>query len=137
MIPARLVAYAAIIGAVFCSGLFAGYKFENERFTAFKEQLAVEAAKQEAKTESVVKQNQLITKGIRNEYEARIVALRQFYGSGVRLNNASGSQVPAHAITTPRVDGFAADAILAGQCAETTQQLISLQNWVKQQGAVQ
>jgi hypothetical protein len=136
MIPARLVAYAAIIGAVFCSGLFAGYKFENGRFTAFKEQLAVEAAKQEAKTESVVKQNELITKGIRNEYEARIAALRQFYGSGVRLN-ASGGQVPAHALTAPRVDGFAADAILAGQCAETTQQLVSLQDWIKQQGNVQ
>lgn len=136
MIPNRLIAYAAVIAIVFAGGLFAGYRFENNRFNEFKEKIAVEAATQQAKNQSVVKQNELITKGIRNEYEARIAALRQFYGSGVRLN-ASGRPVSPNANTTQGIDGFAADAILAGQCAETTQQLVSLQEWLKQQGAVQ
>lgn len=136
MIPNRLIVYAVIIAVVFGSGLFTGYKFEHDRFTQFKEKMAAEAATQQAKNESVVKQNELITKGIRNDYEARIATLRQFYGSGVRLN-ADGRQVPANANSTARIDGFAADAILAGQCAETTQQLVSLQEWLKQQGNVQ
>lgn len=121
------------IGAVviFLSGLGAGWKYEHNRFMDFKQAIAVEAAKQEAKVESITKQQDLVTKGITNEYEAKLAAIRNFYSSGMR--NPSSGGVSGISPAPKGTDAETAYPILAGQCAQTTAQLTSLQDWVNTQ----
>jgi ribonuclease HI len=127
-----IMIYGAI-GAVIASfflGFGSGWKLENNRFTTFKQNIAVEAAKKEAENVSLKKQSDLVTKGIQNEYEAKIVALRNFYSTGVQRNSSS-SPMPQFSISTIDPNANTTYSILAGQCAETTQQLVSLQDWIK------
>ena len=121
------------IGAVviFLAGLGAGWKYEHGRFMDFKQEVAVEAAKQEAHVESVVKQQDLVTKGIKNDYESKLAAVRNYYG-GMQLN--PGSRIVPGISPAPKgANAETAYPILAGQCAITTAQLTSLQDWVNAQ----
>jgi len=125
------IIYGAI-GAVIASfllGFGSGWKFEHGRFMDFKEEIAVAAAKKEAENISIQKQSDLVTKGIKNEYEARISALRNYYSSGLR--NSSSGELSAIPQSTISIDGKATNLQLA--CAYTTQQLVSLQDWLNQQ----
>jgi len=120
------------IGAVIASfllGFGSGWKFEHDRFMDFKQEIAVVAAKKEAENISIQKQSDLVTKGIKNEYEARISALRNYYSSGLR--NSSSGELSAIPQSTISIDGKATNLQLA--CAYTTQQLVSLQDWLNQQ----
>jgi len=120
------------IGAVIASfllGFGSGWKFEHGRFMDFKEEIAVAAAKKEAENISIQKQSDLVTKGIKNEYEARISALRNYYSSGLR--NSSSGELSAIPQSTISIDGKATNLQLA--CAYTTQQLVSLQSWINAQ----
>lgn len=121
------------IGAatIFLAGLGTGWKYEHSRFMDFKESVAVQAAKQEAKVESITKQQDLVTKGITNEYEAKLAAIRNFYSSGMR--NPSSGAVSGISPAPKGTDAETAYPILAGQCAQTTAQLTSLQDWVNTQ----
>lgn len=125
--PAIIYGAIGAIIASFLLGFGSGWKFEHGRFMDFKEEIAVVAAKKEAENISIQKQSDLVTKGIKNEYEARISALRNYYSSGLR-NSSSGelSPIPQSTIS---IDGKATNLQLA--CAYTTQQLVSLQEWIK------
>ena len=74
--------------------------------------------------EQIVKRQDIITEGIKNEYKANVDRLRRTYG-GVQ-----------HSKTTPTnpskgVDGTSSNLLL--DCAITTQQLVSLQDWMTKQ----
>lgn len=123
------------IGAVITSfliGFGSGWKFENNRFMDYKEEVAVVAAKKQAENISIQKQSDLVTKGIKNEYEARLSAIRSYYSSGLR--NSSSGELSAIPQSTISIDGKATNLQLA--CAYTTQQLISLQDWIKEQAGI-
>lgn len=126
-----------IIGSIsallisFSIGVYKGYSHEHEKFMAYKSEVRVIAEQQIEKNKSLVKQNELVNKGIQNEYEARISAIRNYYSSGVR-NSSSGS-MPSIPNAPLGIDGKTADFVFIGQCAETTQQLTSLQNWINEQ----
>jgi hypothetical protein len=100
---------------------------------AFKAEVETVAKTQEAKNISIQKQSDLVTKGIKNEYEARISALRNYYSSGLR--NSSSGELSAIPQSTISIDGKATNLQLA--CAYTTQQLVSLQDWIKAQAGIQ
>lgn len=126
---------AGAVGAILASFLFGayqGFSYEHKRFTAYKTEVALIAERQNAKNDSIKKQSDLINKGIQNEYEARLSAIRSHY-NGVR--NSSSGKLPAIPNATFSADGKATDIELA--CAYTTQQLISLQNWIKEQTGIQ
>lgn len=131
------IIYGAI-GAVIASfllGFGSGWKFEHGRFMDFKEEIAVVAAKKEAENISIQKQSDLVTKGIKNEYEARISALRNYYSSGMR--NSNSSSLPPFSSSAIGSDANSAYSVLAGQCAETTLTLTLLQDWIKAQAGIQ
>jgi hypothetical protein len=123
------------IGAILASftfGLWKGYSYEHEKFMEFKNKTELIAKEQQAKIDSIVKQNTLVNEGIKNEYEAKMAAIRNYYAYWVRDNAGSGKLSPIPG--TPKgVDAATANAIFAGQCAETTVQLTSLQEWIKLQ----
>ena len=122
---------AFAIGAVLCGVFYGGFHVGNLRYLEYKASVEATAKIQEAKVESITKQQELVTKGITNEYEAKLAAVKSFYGR-VQLNPSSG---PMSSISpAPKgTDAETAYPILAGQCAATTAQLTSLQDWVNQQ----
>ena len=78
--------------------------------------------------------------GVSNDYESKIAALHRYYGDAVgRVFGASPGRSNVSCVpgAAPSIARPAPDAGLAERCAITTQQLISLQDWVKQQGAIQ
>lgn len=118
---------AAICATVFGSGWWLGYS----RYLEYKKSVEIAAKAQEAHVESIKKQQEITTKGIEKEYEAKLALLRNYYANGVRQPNTS--KLPTLSNTTNGLDAVTAYNLLAGQCAEATQQLVSLQEWTKQQ----
>ena len=126
---AKLAILGAILSVAFGSGWWMGYS----RYVEYKKSVEIAAKAQEAHVESITKQQALVTKGIENEYEAKIAALRNYYKSTSVWNNPSSGKVSGLSPATSATDVIAAYNILAGQCAETTAQTIALQDWLKQQ----
>jgi len=122
-----------IAGVLLITAFASGWGLRNRDFNDYKKEVAVAAKTQEAHVESIKKQQDLVNKGIENEYEAKLAALRQYYKSTSVWNNASSSKVSGISAAPSATDVITAYNILAGQCAETTAQTIALQDWVKQQ----
>jgi hypothetical protein len=112
---------------IFGSGWWIGYS----RYIEYKKSVEIAAKTQEAKVESIQKQHELVTKGIQNEYDAKLALLRTYYADG--LHKPSTSTLPNFSATPNIADVSAAYSSLIGQCAQTTQQLVSLQDWINQQ----
>ena len=118
---------AAICAIVFGSGWWLGYS----RYLEYKKSVEIAAKTQEAKVESIEKQHALVTKSIEKEYDAKLALLRQYYANGVRQPNSS--TMSNFSTTSAIANASAAYAELTRQCAETTQQLTSLQDWIREQ----
>ena len=129
---AKLAILGAICAAVFGSGWWVGYS----KYLDFKKEVEIVAKTQEEKVKSIRSQQELVTKGIENEYEAKIAALRNYYKSTSVWNNASSGKVPGISAAPSATDVITAYNILAGQCAETTAQTIALQDWIRQQTGI-
>ena len=123
----------AIAGAILIVAFSTGWYVRNLDYQAFKLEVLNTAKAQEAHVESITKQQALVTKGIENEYEAKIAAIRNYYKSTSVWNNPSSSKVSGISAAPSATDVIAAYNEIAGLCTETTQQLISLQEWTKQQ----
>jgi hypothetical protein len=98
---------------VFGAGYYKGY----QKLSEYKTQ-------QEMLNEQTVKRQDIITEGIKNEYKANIDRLRRTY-SGVQYSKTT----PA----SPSQGTNGASSNLLLDCAITTQQLVSLQDWMTQQ----
>lgn len=111
-----------------------GYgKYQHNKYVTFKAEVEATAKIQEAHVESITKQQALVTKGIENEYNAKLAAIRSYYKSTSVWNNGSSSKVPGISAAPSATDVITAYNILAGQCAETTAQTVALQDWIKAQ----
>ena len=132
MNPYTIIGAIGFVIATFSFGYYQGWDHEHTKFVAYKAEVAAVAERQNTKNEYIVKQSELVNKGIKNEYEARIAAIRNYYSSGVR--NASSGTVPTIPPATFSIDGKAPNLEL--NCAYTTQQLISLQDWIREQVAL-
>ena len=109
-----------------------GYgRYEHNAYVAYKAEVLAIAKVQEAHNESIVKQQDLVNKGIKNEYESKLAAVHNFYASGMR--NPSSGSMSGISPAPKGTDAETAYPILAGQCAATTAQLTSLQDWVNAQ----
>jgi hypothetical protein len=135
MFPLSIGLYVKL-GAIAIAVLFSaylGYSFEHSRFMAFKAQVEATAKLQEAQVNSINKQQALVTKGIKDEYDAKLTAIRNYYKSTSVWNNSSSGQVPGLSAAPSATDVITSYNVLAGQCAEATQQLVSLQKWLNEQ----
>jgi len=120
----RLIFIACIATVLFGSGFWAG----NNRYLNYKKEVEIVAKTQEEKVKSIRSQQELVTKGIQNEYEAKLSALRSYYGG---LRQPSSGKLPSISNPSNGVNESASDQLLA--CAYTTQQLVSLQDWLNAQ----
>ena len=109
-----------------------GYSGEHERFLKFKAEVEAVGKAQEIANQNAVEMAEVITEGVKDEYEARIAALRNYYANRVQPN-PNCSNVSTVSGSAPRVNESAGNTVSARQCAEVTQQLVSLQKWVEKQ----
>jgi hypothetical protein len=122
----KYIAIGVAVLGLFGFGYYKGYSAEKERFDAFKAELAAQVKAQELINQSTKKQQDIISKSIRSEYEAKLSALKSYYG-GMRQQSSTNSlsTLPS---STIGLDGKTTNLELA--CSYTTQQLVSLQDWI-------
>jgi hypothetical protein len=122
------IAAAVLAGAVLC---YSGYHIGHSEYVTYKKEVAEASKKQEALNESLRKQQQLVTKGKDEDYNSKISLIKQYYANGVR--NSSSNPMQSVSLTSSLADASTKYNVLAADCAETTQQLITLQEWIKAQ----
>ena len=129
-IPSALLIKAGIVLAVCAVMYFLGWNQEHKRFVAFKAEVAAVGKAQEVLNEAKVKEHEVISDSIKNQYEARLSAVHNYYADRVQPNSGSGS---VSTVSKPTVCANAAptDTEFTRQCAETTLMLTELQNWIK------
>jgi hypothetical protein len=128
MIDIKFIIAGVAAVVIFGSGWWVGYS----KYLDFKKEVEVVAKTQEAHVESIKKQQALVTKGIEDEYNAKLAAVRNYYKS-TSVWNSNSSKVSGLSTAPSATDVITAYNLLAGQCAETTAQTIALQDWIKQQ----
>lgn len=126
---------AAVIAAVsiFAAGYWEGYSGEKEKFDAYKAEVKAIAAAQEEKAKQIEAKNQRLFKETQDAYNTKLASLRAYYGLRVTNGSSALSKVPG---TTPGVNDYSPDnlpptTVLASQCAETTLNLLVLQDWLR------
>lgn len=131
-----MIDYVKVGVGAFCLfiAFSSGWALRNRDYAAYKLEVQTAAKVQEQKVESIRSQQELVNKGIQNEYEGKLAAIRNFYFSGVR-NSSSGSM--SGISPAPKgTDAETAYPILAGQCAETTLQVNLWQQWATANGLI-
>jgi len=118
--------------ALVLGGFSAGFYVEHLRFVEFRQEVQIAGEKQQAETEAKIKEQELINENIKQTYEARLTSIHTFYIGMLdsRTRNLSASDPNA----TITINGETHNVLLvAEQCAQTTEQLMTLQEWVNQQ----
>ena len=126
---AKLAIIGAVLSAAFGSGWWMGYS----RYIEYKKSVEIAAKAQEEKVKSIRSQQELVTKGIQNEYDAKLAAVRNYYKSTSVWNNNGGGKTSGLSPAPSLADVATAYNVLAGQCAETTTQTVALQSWIREQ----
>jgi hypothetical protein len=134
MFPLSTLTYVKIgVAVLLLSGIyFAGWHTRDKDYMAYKAEVEATAKAQEVHIESIKKQQDLVTKGIQNEYDAKIAAIRNYYKS-TSVWNGNGSKMSGLSTAPSATDVISSYNQLASSCAETTQQLVSLQEWINAQ----
>ena len=120
-------------GLLLLSIFYAGWHLRDVDFMAYKKEVEAVAKVQEEKIKSIRSQQELVTKSTEKEYEAKIAAVRNYYKSTSVWNNPSSNKVSGLSTAPSVTDVVTAYNVLAGQCAETTAQVVELQKWINEQ----
>jgi hypothetical protein len=132
MFPLNVTTYIklALCAVLLGGSAYLGYSFEHSRFVAYKIQVETAGKIQEAKNEQIVKEQKVTTERITNDYKNSLARIHSYYSG---LHDPSGSQLSGSSTTVPFVDGTPSDPQFIEKCAMTTQQLESLQQWLREQ----
>ena len=125
MLPYGTYLKAILLIGLVCGIFFAGWHTRDRDFTIYKDQIRIAAEKQQ----------EITTKGIQDEYDAKLALLRQYYANGVRQPAGTGA-MSGISSTTKLVDAIAAYNQLASDCAATTLQTVTLQKWITEQMSI-
>ena len=121
--------WVGVAVATLVAGFIGGCVHEKREFDAYKEKVAWEAAAQERITQQTIDKQKQVAKEVASDYQSRIDAIRKSYG---RVYNNGAGLMPTCAQATCGSNAGPSYAILAESCAETTQQLVSLQDFIKE-----
>lgn len=113
---------------LFVFGYYKGYSNEHEKLLAYKADIAAQVKQQDLLLQSRVKQEQIKTEGIINEYKAKLHTVRTSSG---RLQYNTGTLQLPQTTGTQGTTTAPTYSVLVGQCLETTLMLTSLQEWAK------
>lgn len=135
-IGAALLALVIVIG-IYAKGRLDGHK----KLVAYQAEVAAAAKAQQEKLDAMVHNQQQITKKAEANHAKSLASLRSTYAA-LRLRSQSGSgavsSVPDPAKQPAEAAAYYVSVApeLAEQCAQTTQQLVDLQEWVGDQQEV-
>ena len=108
-----------------------GYgKYESAKYDAYVAKVELAAKEQELINKSKAKEAAQVNEKVKNDYENRIALIKRMY-SGVRFTNPQ--QTGSVSDSASSTDGTATDPKFIEKCAITTQMLVSLQDWIKEQ----
>jgi hypothetical protein len=110
---------------------FLGWNHEHKKLLAYQAEVAAVGKAQEVINQAKVKEHEVISDSIKNEYEGRLAAVHNYYADRVLDTSTSSSNVPTVSKPTVCPNVPAADTRLIRRCAETTLQLTELQKWVQ------
>ena len=116
------------IGCLFCA--FLGWYPEHLELVNYKEKVAADAKVQEQHNKDLEKQRKLENAKITSDYANQLAIIKRLY-------NTSGSKLSSPSAALVSVNGYTADPVFAEQCANTTAQLVSLQQFIKDQVGLQ
>ena len=134
MTPYATYIKAGLLIVFICGVFFAGWHMRDRDFTVYKDQVRIAAQEQAAQVESIKKQQEITTKGIKDEYDAKLALIRQYYANGVRQSGTS--PMSGISSTTKLSDAISAYNQLASDCAATTLQTVTLQQWITEQMSI-
>lgn len=133
----RVIVIGLVI-AVVIGGWFLYYR-ERNNFAEYRTATIAAAKSQQDKTDLITKQQNRITKKAEESYAKDVASIRSVY-DGLRKSNGGStvSSVPNHTTEPAQATAYYLDVApeLATGCAETTQQLVSLQSWINEQQQV-
>ena len=128
--------YVGVVAAILTLLLGVYFKGRHDvqvKFDAYKAEVHAAAEAQAKEAAKVDARNEKLFKDAQNAYNTSLANLRSYYSLRYGKSGGTLSQVPAAA---SGVDGYSPDnlpptPVLAGQCAETTLNLLALQNFVR------
>jgi hypothetical protein len=127
----------AVAVVVILAAYWKGYSDEHERFLKFQAEVAAIGKAQELANKNAIQLAEVITEGVKDEYETRIAALRRQYAGRVQQCGTGSGAVSTVSKPAPSVTGTADDPAIVGLCAEETAKLVALQKWISKQQEVQ
>jgi hypothetical protein len=127
MMYAKIAAIAIALALAY----WGGYDRMRDKHLLFVAEVKAVGEAAEAANRSAVEIAEVITEGVKDEYETRIAALRRQYAGRVQQCGTSSGSVPSVSKSAPSVAGTADDPAIVGLCAEETAKLVALQKWVK------
>lgn len=128
-----MILYAKIAAVALALALayWAGYDRMRDKHLLFVAEVKAAGEAAEAANKSAIEIAEVITEGVKDEYETRIAALRRQYAGRVQQCGTSSGSVPTVSKPATSVAGTADDPAIVGLCAEETAKLVALQKWVK------
>ena len=130
-----LYAKIAAIAIALALAYWGGYDRMRDKHLLFVAEVKAAGEAQEAANKSAIEIAEVITESVKENYENQIAALRTKYAGVGRVcdNGASRRDLPKNA--KPARDAYdpTTDPEFIAKCAMTTQQLVSLQQWITKQ----
>jgi hypothetical protein len=128
-----LYAKIAAIAIALALAYWSGYDRMRDKHLLFVAEVKSIGEAAEAANKSAVEIAEVITEGVKENYENQINDLRRRYANAGRVQQCgtSSGQVSTVSKSSPSVAGTADDPAIVGLCAEETAKLVALQKWVK------
>ena len=119
--------YLVLVLGSFSSGFY----IEHIRFVDFQDKVKTVAEQQIAENKAKLKEQELINRGVTYAYNANVSNIHTFYNRMLNTDSGATTTLSTASIT---INGETHNLLLvAEQCAQTTQQLVSLIDWTNQQ----
>ena len=124
----KAILILAAVAVIFGGGYYKGYKNTQEKFDAYKVEVASIAAAQVAKTKVINESNNKVAKETSNAYKNNLSTVREYYN---RMHNNGSEYVSRVSTASSGTNAAPTYDVLVGQCAETTLQIVTLQDYIK------
>lgn len=132
-----LAAFLAAV-ALFSFGFYKGHSGTQAKFDQYKAEVSAAAKVEQDRLDELAKRQSNISKKAEVRHEKSMASIRSTYAALRMRSTTGGGSVPAVPDTASQPAEATAHYVsvapeLAEQCAQTTQQLIDLQDWVADQ----
>ena len=130
MFPLPITTWISIGAVVLALAGFGYGKYESTKYDAYVAKQEAAAKEQEMINKAKAREAEQVNEKVKNDYQNKLDIIKRTYG-GMRLSNpGQTSTIPG---TTSTTDGTPADPKFIEKCAMTTQMLVSLQDWIREQ----